>query len=180
MCAVEDCGRRSESRGLCHSHYEYLRRTGTMPTRKIPTSEERFWSQVARSDGCWLWTGSTASQGRYGRFGAGGRVLPAHRFAYELLVGPIPDGYDIDHLCRTTLCVRPDHLEAVTHHENVMRGTSKQAQNARKTHCPQGHPYDAVNTYIQPSTGGRLCITCNKAGAAERQRRYRERQKAKR
>lgn len=178
LCTVEGCGRKHEAKGLCHGHYAYFRRTGVMPTKPIPTSEDRFWSQVAKSDGCWLWTG--AKSARYGRFGTSGRVVQAHRHAYELLVGPIPEGYDLDHLCRTTLCVRPDHLEPVTHRENVLRGESLQAQNARKTHCPQGHPYDAENTYIQPSTGGRLCLTCNRASGAERQRRYRERKRAQR
>ncbi|MBT2412652.1 HNH endonuclease [Streptomyces sp. ISL-12] len=67
-----------------------------------------------------LWTGST-DQG-YGRLRFRGRLVRAHRFSYELNVGPIPDGHQVDHLCRTPSCVRPDHLEAVTQRENVLRG----------------------------------------------------------
>lgn len=167
---------------MCHAHAVYFHRKGVRPTKPIVDRfgpvEERFWAKVARSDGCWLWTGATDGDGRYGAFQHEGRVQRAHRVAYMLVVGSIPDGLDLDHLCRTTLCVRPDHLEPVTHLENVMRGTSIQAVNARKTHCPKGHEYDAENTYIQPSTGGRLCKTCARESGAERQRRYREQKRA--
>ena len=82
-----------------------------------------------------------------------------HRFAYELLVGPIPKGLTIDHVkskeCISTLCVNPAHLEAVTLRENILRGNGLAAMNAKKTHCPQGHPYDYVN-----SAGARGCSIC--------------------
>ena len=95
---------------------------------------------------CWLWTAALNSRG-YGSFANGkGGSMPAHRFAYELFVGPIPDGLTIDHLCRIRSCVRPTHLEAVTNLENVMRGESFSVFNSRKTHCLNGHPLtpDAV------------------------------------
>ena len=80
----------------------------------------RFMAKVAKSDGCWMWTGAVATSG-YGRIGEGARTLQAHRVAYQLLVGPIPEGLHIDHLCRVRLCVRPDHLEPVTQAENNIR-----------------------------------------------------------
>src|SRR5262245_2571494 len=85
-------------------------------------SWNRFWAQVVvTQDGCWLWTGGTTSAG-YGRFEYGDGKQPAHRIAYEALVGPIPDGLELDNVCRNPRCVRPDHLEPVTHLENMLRG----------------------------------------------------------
>lgn len=85
--------------------------------------ETRFWAKVDKGDrnGCWLWRGGTNGLG-YGHVGRNGRTEYAHRVAYVLAGGEIPAGLVIDHLCRTTLCVRPDHLEPVTHAENHARG----------------------------------------------------------
>lgn len=111
--------------------------------------EDRFWARVNKTDTCWLWTGARLPSG-YGEIWDGQRMGRAHRYAYELLVGPIPSGLQIDHLCRVRHCVNPDHLEPVTQQENIRRGeaglTSGQQQSA-KTSCPAGHPYDAENTY---------------------------------
>ena len=119
----------------------------------------RFWAKVNKTNACWLWVGGKA-RGGYGQFRLGGMVA-AHRFSYELLVRPIPAGFTIDHLCRTPACVRPDHLEPVTLRENIRRGNSVTAINARKTHCPQGHAYDGANTHTPPS-GGRWCRSCDR------------------
>ena len=110
--------------------------------------------------GCWLWTASTR-RGGYGGFWSGGKTVRAHRYAYERWVGPIPDGLELDHLCRNPTCVNPDHLEPVTHRENTLRGETIAAANAAKTHCPQGHPYDERNTYVYPN-GRRNCRTCDR------------------
>lgn len=178
-CSVEGCERPIEQQGLCHSHAAYLHRTGVRPTEPIADRDPvvRFWSKVNKTDGCWLWTGATDGDGRYGAFQYEGRVQRAHRVAYMLTVGPIPDGMTLDHLCRTTLCVRPDHLDPVTHRTNVLRGEAPSAANALKTHCPKGHAYDEANTYIQ-ATGGRMCKTCAREKGAAAQRRYRERKRS--
>lgn len=124
---------------------------------------ERFLAKVdhtAGPEGCWLWTAATLSQGRYGAF-HDGKTRHAHRVAYELWVGPIPDDLVIDHLCGTTLCVNPRHLEAVTQRENTMRSDNFMAVNARKTHCLNGHEFNEGNTHTRPN-GQRVCRECNR------------------
>jgi hypothetical protein len=103
-------------------------------------------------------------------------MVQAHRFAYELLVGPIPEGLELDHLCRNHACVNPAHLEPVIHVENIRRGdTDAQGRcNRDKTHCPAGHPLDEANTYHNPH-GWRACRTCNRESTA----RYRAERAAK-
>ncbi len=127
---------------------------------------ERFTAKVEidSETGCWTWTGSR-SHG-YGQVWAGrrsraGHPQPdrAHRVSYRLLVGDIPSGLTLDHLCRNRACVNPAHLEPVTNRENVLRGAGTSAQNARKDTCHKGHPFDEANTtYLL--RGGRLCKAC--------------------
>lgn len=154
-CAVESCGARTRARGWCNPHYQRWLRWGS-PTGAAPTRVERFWARVQKSDdGCWLWTGGRHSTG-YGS--DGGRL--AHRVVYELLVGPIPRGLQLDHLCRVRLCVRPDHLEPVTQAENIQRGDSPSAIASRTGHCRRGHKLAGGNLYVVPKTGGRRCLAC--------------------
>jgi hypothetical protein len=124
---------------------------------------------------CVEWDG-TLSEG-YGR-----RWLPkergkyryAHREAWEEVHGPIPPGLQIDHLCRNRACVNVEHLELVTQRENLLRGQGASAKNARKTHCPQGHPYDEENTFVT-TRGTRKCRTCRRIQSTEGVRRWRAR-----
>lgn len=92
-----------------------------------------------------------------------GKRQGAHRIAYEAFVSPIPEGSEIDHLCRNRACVRPDHLEAVAHLVNVRRGEAPSAAHSRKTHCVHGHPFDETNTVYRDTPSGRRwrkCRTC--------------------
>ena len=128
----------------------------------------RFWSKVSKTNSCWLWIACLDRDG-YGQFRVGKKVRQAHIVAYELVTGVVPPELQLDHLCRNRACVRPDHLEAVTKLVNDLRGMSPMAVNARKTCCPQGHPYAGKNLLV---TGGiRKCRICSEST----QRRYRER-----
>jgi hypothetical protein len=127
---------------------------------RVRPAEERFWEKVEWSEGCWLWQGATAKG--YGRFATIARRSPsaAHRVAYELAVGPIPDGMQIDHLCRTPRCVNPAHLEPVTVRLNTLRGFSPSSDRARRTHCPRGHEYTPENTILSRQNQ-RKCRACH-------------------
>lgn len=95
----------------------------------------------------------------YGQIGCSGTVKMAHRAVYEALVGPIPEGLELDHLCKNRLCVNPDHLEPVTHQENVKRGRAGYHRKPLQTHCKRNHPFDEENTYVT-SSGKRQCRAC--------------------
>lgn len=135
------------------------------PERRSPTAvQDRFWSKVDKRgpDECWLWTGSLNTPG-YAALGVEGKTYnSAHRLAYEWLVGPIPEGMHLDHLCRNRSCVNPAHLEPVTCRENILRGTNPPAQQARQTHCKRGHEFTPENTYRAPSDNRRHCRTCQR------------------
>lgn len=133
--------------------------------RTIP-AEYRFWPKVERTEGCWLWTAGLNDCG-YGWFNPGAGMSPvrAHRWAYEQIVGPIPEGLDLDHLCRVRNCVNPEHLEPVTRRENVQRGWVGRIP----AECPHGHEYTPANTYTY--RGKRQCKACRRAYEATRRSR---------
>jgi hypothetical protein len=122
---------------------------------------------------CVEWTGGRNSQGYgYVAFRMGPRKVQSksvHRMAYELLVGPIPEGKQLDHLCRNRACVNPEHLEPVTCQVNLLRGATLAAKNAAKTHCHRGHLLIGGNLYVNPK-GHRECKRC-RANASAKSRR---------
>jgi len=168
-CSVPGCTKPEKARGWCGMHHERQRRHGTLDNPRL-SPEELFWAKVNKGDGtgCWLWT--CALTRGYGSVGWKGRTRYAHLVAYELLVGPVPKGKELDHVkangCTSTACVKaiadefgPAHLEPVTKLENIRRAA------AARNHCPRGHPYDMFD-------GSRRCRRCR----LEQQRRnHRER-----
>lgn len=136
ICSIEDCMRpiRNKSRRLCNRHYLRWRRHGDPHEgAKSPDPFDGtagwFWVRVDQSGDCWVWTRGR-SHG-YGTFYIPGIKNPisAHRFSYELLMGPIPDGLVIDHICHNTTCVRPDHLRAVTQKQNTENQSGPPSNN---------------------------------------------------
>lgn len=116
-CSIPGCNKQHIARGMCSMHYERARRAGEFTPGPIPP-EERFWAKVDKTDECWIWTGGTTGSG-YGYFSpAKSRMVRAHRYVYEITYGEIPDGSEIDHVCGTRTCVRPDHLRVLKHKQN--------------------------------------------------------------
>lgn len=165
QCVVEDCQKSLNAKGFCSMHLARLRTHGSLEIAKPKHSglpeDVRFWKYVQITDDCWLWTGCVDRTVGYGEFGRAvtGRKIRVHRYVYELIKGPIPSGLQIDHLCRVRICVNPDHLEAVTQQENIRRGQSPPANNARKTHCVRGHELNGSNL-IPMQHGHRRCRIC--------------------
>lgn len=141
--------------------------------------EKRFWGKVlppADPEDCLVWQGARTSHG-YGYLAVRDegstkeRKRLAHRLGYLMLEGSIPEGLELDHLCRNRACVNPNHLEPVTHRENVRRGIGRSVQNAAKTHCDRGHEFTEANTVVD-SRGARECLACRPL----KQQRRRERE----
>ena len=155
------CGRSVSSRGMCSRCYRqwWADPANAGQIRRYGLDELERLLQHVDVGLCWMWTGSTDDEG-YGLFRSGGSPL-AHRRCWELLVGPIPDGLVLDHLCRVRACVNPDHLEPVTQLENVRRGA-----NRPRLTCPAGHPRE--------QWGGERCGTCRRAYMRNYMRNYRK------
>lgn len=124
----------------------------------------RIEAKFSRGDGCWLWHAALDRHG-YGAVYFEGRVQRAHRAVYRMLVGPVPEGLVLDHLCRTPACVRPDHLEPVSLQVNFARGLDPTRAKKAQTHCVHGHPLSGANLIARPG-GRRGCREC--ANVAQR------------
>lgn len=182
-CSVEGCDKPHEAHGYCNMHYARWKKHGD-PHAGIQrlAGADAIDKLAARMDidpdtGCWLWTG--ASRNNYGTIWIDGRSLTSHKVAYEMLVGPVPEGLDVDHVChsedlscpggvtcRHRLCFNPDHLEPVTRRENAHRGRGPHGN----THCPQGHEYSTENTIVRNDNNepGRRCRICTNARQRQR------------
>lgn len=117
------------------------------------------------NSGCWLWLGVIGKHkvsGGYGLINHRGKKVRAHRLSYEVFVGKIPSGTELDHLCRMKCCVNPEHLEPVPHLENMRRWNK---YRVKKTHCINGHEFSAENTQLRPDGRGRVCRICANARA---------------
>ena len=134
----------------------------------------RFWDRVCIGDACWEWHGGVRNAQGYGGFNWNGKKQMAHRVAWQLWVGPIPEGMSVLHRCDNRLCVRPDHLFLGTHLDNMRDAVAKQrTRRFRITHCLRGHEYTSDNTRWQ--SGQRVCIAC----ARRRGREYMAGQRAR-
>lgn len=139
-------------------------------SRIVPPIERLLRRVDKRADGCWQFTGALRKDG-YSQVQLTGRRSKkalGHRLAYVSLVGPVPDGLELDHLCRNRACVNPAHLEPVTRSVNILRGTAPARTIeyfdelwANRTHCPNGHELAVVGIHTEPSTGHRQCRACH-------------------
>lgn len=125
-------------------------------------------------EGCWQWIGKSHYSG-YGNVYIQGRIYTTHRVMFELYYGPIPDGLDLDHICRNRICCNPEHLEPVSRRVNSLRGVGATAAHAKANHCPHGHPYEGNNLVIL-SHGGRDCRQCINRRSREYSARKREKE----
>ena len=125
---------------------------------------ERIRLRCVQIGDCMVFTGAKNRKG-YGQINLSWRPRKTgrvHRVWWLAHGREIPEGMQLDHLCRNRACVRLDHLEVVTARENILRGQGQAARNKRKTHCQRGHPFDAENTYIHPTSGRRICRICRR------------------
>lgn len=183
FCSVVGCGRPLASRGWCAAHYTRWKRTGepgsaTIRPRPARDLDAYFWDKIDKTESCWVWTGARVNG--YGVVTRHGQMNYVHRVAYEMLIGPIPGGFTLDHLCHThssprcelgglclhRACANPAHLEPVPGPVNTLRGFGPSGENSRKTHCKRGHPLSGANLYRK--NGRRHCRACRSANASKR------------
>ena len=162
-CAVPGCGQPHVAHGYCGPHNHRYVRTGDPLGSQRMSLGERLDASTDKSGECWIWTGVRNKSG-YGRIYVHdkGRPMLAHRVAYELRRGPIPDALVIDHLCRTPACINPAHMEVVTNDENFRRGLGNKYRNGMADTCKHGHPMSGDNVYVRPG-GSYECRECKRA-----------------
>src|SRR6266542_117559 len=168
MCIFLNCDRVSDSLGYCKSHYmQYRRGNGLKPLRIINNPQARFWSKVDKSGAHWIWIPGPKDEHGYGQFSVGKKKVYPHRFSYEINVGIIPDHLEIDHKCRIKLCVRPEHLRAVTRIVNANNRNDNRPIVDNVVYCRRGHAIIDSNLYIRKD--GRIeCRVCiNRPQATE-------------
>lgn len=130
-CSVENCKRKYEAKGFCEMHYKRWKRNGIPGDsikRKFSNPEEAFRNRVEQKDGCLVWTGYRDRHG-YGQINVGGSMTGAHRFAYEIAHGAIPEGLHIDHMCWNPSCVNVEHLRVATNQQNLRNRSGAQVNN---------------------------------------------------
>lgn len=173
QCAADGCARYAHARGYCNMHYIRVRKHGSTELPPKPGLYERFFANIEPTGFCWEWRAYRDASG-YGRFMVDRSPRMAHRVCYEALVGPIPEGLQLDHLCRNPACVNPDHLEPVTPEENSLRGFAPKIVSSRTKVCVNGHSTE--DAYLRPDGKGRQCRTCIKIqterAAAKRREGY--------
>lgn len=176
ICSVDECTKPVTGWGLCPLHYTRWKRHGDPLGKHVyPDPLERLLRRIEINPdtGCWEWQLSTKLG--YGQFALNGTVTrQAHRYAYERMVGPVPSGLELDHLCRVRHCVNPEHLEPVTPRVNNLRSTSPSAFNAAKTRCVHGHEFTPENTLLRRDGVSRTCRACLKRSNDENTRRRRD------
>lgn len=168
-CYAEGCLRGVKARGLCVKHYWRLMTHGSPYWEE--TSGYCFWRRVAQEGDCWIFR--PAQNRTYGSFTWRGTTYAAHRWAWSYFYGEIPQGLQLDHLCRNTRCVNPWHLEPVTPRVNTLRGAAPSARNTLKTHCPRGHEYTPENTSTKAGNR-RACRACGRDYMRRRRAALRE------
>lgn len=186
MCLVSDCTRDFEAKGYCLPHYLKFHKYGdplaSRPRNKgYPTSNEIFALSASKS-GILESNCLVIEKQLINGYATKTRVINnrpntivLHRVVYNELIEIIPFGLHIDHLCRNRNCINPEHLEAVTPKENILRGISPPAQLARRIYCNNGHELTHKNSYCRPGKNQRCCRTCRSAQHAISNRKYRER-----
>lgn len=179
-CSVDGCENKQRARTYCPKHWKRWRKYGDPTMAKfVPvtggTDSERFWAKVEITGFCWNWTGAKGQHG-HGFFNLGKETgwkgIGAHKFAWLDLMQEDTTGRDLDHLCRNPACVNPDHLEPVTHRENMYRGYAPGIRTRVTRVCKAGHNLDEVGFYTAAS-GRQTCKVC----AAARSKRYLEKKR---
>lgn len=184
-CEYDNCTNKYYAKGYCSKHYTRVIRHGDPAIYRVtpPTPSQRFWARVNKYGPCsppaigvcWIWEGRKNPDG-YGCFDYEHTPVLAHRFSFTEVYGDVPEGLQLDHLCRVRHCVNPSHLEAVPQLENVRRGLAGQHYRMI-TQCPRGHSYDEGNT-VHTAQGKRYCRACRQGKQRIYDARYAQKIKA--